>query len=127
MPLLSEDWKELINLGDGLHEPAFALLRRETTQEEVLLDGEIVEHALALLHVRDAEAHPLGRGDPGDVVAHEGEGSASDFIEPRDAPQSRCLPGSVSPEQHGDLATFDAEGGVTHDLEIAVASLHGGG
>ena len=77
---------------------------QERSGTQVLLDGQIREHAPAFRHVRDAAADDLFRCQPVDPRVVEADLSAGERFEPGNGPQGRSLARAVRADD-GDDAT----------------------
>ena len=77
--------------------------------DQVLLGRQVLEHAPALEHLRDAEARDVEGAHAVDALAVEGDGALGDLAALRaqhagDGLERRRLAGAVGAEQRGDRA-----------------------
>ena len=78
--------------------------RHEPAEPQVLLHGQLGDHAAALGHVRHAQRGHLLDRRAGDVAAVEPHAAAPGPDQPGDRAQQRRLAGAVGAEDGGDLA-----------------------
>ena len=85
-----------------------------------MVDGQGGEDLPALRHERDAEGHPLGGGEIGDVPPVEEDRTTVGAQEPGQGRHRRRLARAVQAEQHEPLPLEHLEGEVPQDRGAAV-------